>query len=134
MVLEFVSGDELSQFRPNQPLTKLEAIAMSLNAEGFQDDVDNYTLLDEEQTLLKKIPEWGKKYVAMALQEELILPYELQRFNPQQGINRYEVCTYLSRINGDTEVVPQRKRNLRIGPRYQKIIEQLLRQSMPRDL
>jgi S-layer homology domain. len=112
-IFGFVNGDEYSHFKPNQPLTKLEAIAMLLNAEGFQDEVNNYNLSDEEEIMLKHIPDWGKNYVAVALQENLLLPDELDNFNPQQGIKRYEVCIYLSRINGDTDIVPQTKQEFK---------------------
>lgn len=125
-ILGFISGDDLLQFRPNQPLTKLEAIAMLLNAEGFQDEVDDYVLTEDEKDSFKKIPEWGQGYVAVALQEELILPGELQTFNPQQGIKRYELCIYLSRINGDTEIVPQSKKEFKdwadIPEEYREIV------------
>jgi len=118
-------------FRPNQPLTHLEAIAMLVKAE-LGDDTEDYDITDttieffQDEKVLKKIPEWGKIFVEAAYQEGIILPDELKKFNPQQGIKRYEVCIYLSRINGDTTVVPQTKKEFKdwadISEEYRGIV------------
>lgn len=112
-ILGFVDGWD-GAFRPNQPLTHLEAIAMLVKTD-LGDDPEDYDIKDstteyfDNEKILKKIPEWGKIYLEAAYQEGIILPEELKTFNPQQPIKRYEACIYLSRINGDTEIVPQTK-------------------------
>lgn len=116
--LGYVSGDGNGMFRPNQPLTKLEAIVMLVKTKLGYDPAD-YDISDattqvfQDDKILKKIPEWAKIYVEAAYQAGIILPDELKTFNPQQGIKRYEVCIYLSRINGDTDVVPQTKKDFK---------------------
>ena len=110
----FVKGDNNHRFNPNQPLTHLEAIVALLNAKGFQDEVEAYNL---ETSLsdwdLKKIPDWGKQYVAYALERGIITADELKTFNPNQGVKRYEICLYLARISGETVNIPQTKKEFK---------------------
>lgn len=94
----FVYGYEDYTFRPNAPVTNMETIVLILRAQGLEDDVQNYKLTAEQAALLKKIPDWGKKYVAVALENEILKQEELQTFNPQQGAKRYVVCMYMARV------------------------------------
>lgn len=99
----FVNGYEDYTYQPNKPVTKLETIVALLNLSGSADEAENYELLDEEQEVLKKIPDWGKAYVAIALQEGIIDESELQTFNPRQGAKRYELCLYMERLLSNLE-------------------------------
>lgn len=94
----FVKGYEDATFRPNSSVSRLETLVMIINAQGLKDEVANYTLSDEQKALLDKIPNWGKKYIAVALDKGILTAEELTRFNPQQAAKRYEVCLYMSRI------------------------------------
>ena len=93
----FVYGYEDFSFKPNSPVTNMETIVLILRAQGLEDEVKNYNLSDEQTALLKKIPDWGKNYIAVALENGLLKPEELQKFNPQQGVKRYEVCMFMAR-------------------------------------
>jgi len=131
--LGFVNGDEKGRFNPNQPLTHLEAVVMLLNAEGV--DLTDYTLDEdteeffEDEGLLKKIPDWGKKYVQIAYENGMILEGELKNFNPRQGIKRYEVCLYLARITDDIDSIPQSKKEFKdwqeIPAQYREIVRNM---------
>jgi hypothetical protein len=99
----FVNGYEDYTYQPNKPVTKLETVVALLNLSGSADEAENYELLDEEKDLLKKIPDWGKAYVAIALQEGIIDESELKTFNPQQGAKRYELCLYMERLLSNLE-------------------------------
>jgi hypothetical protein len=94
----FVKGYQDATFRPNSSVSRLETLVMIINAQGLKDEVANYTLSDEQKVLLDKIPDWGKKYIAVALDKGILKAEELTRFNPQQAAKRYEVCLYMSRI------------------------------------
>lgn len=94
----FVYGYEDFTFRPNAPVTNMETLVLILRAEGLEDEAQNYKLTAEQAALLKKIPDWGKNYVAVALENGILKQEELQTFNPQQGAKRYEVCMYMARV------------------------------------
>lgn len=94
----FVKGYEDATFRPNSSVSRLETLAMIINAQGLKDEVAKYTLSAEQKVLLDKIPEWGKNYIAVALDKGILTAEELKSFNPQQAAKRYEVCLYMSRI------------------------------------
>jgi hypothetical protein len=125
-MLGFVNGDEKNRFNPNEPLTHLEAIIMLLNTEGvdledYELDEDTEKFFADNQNLLKKIPDWGKKCVQIAYDKGIVLEEELKTFNPNQGIKRYEICLYMARIADDTENLP---RNLQEFKDWQEIPEQ----------
>ena len=87
--------------RHNKPVTRLEAIVMLLNARGLNEEVKNYQLSEEEKVLLEKIPDWGKNYIALALERGVLLKNNIKIFNPDQGAKRYEVCQYVARLFGE---------------------------------
>lgn len=132
--LGFVNGDENGRFNPNKPLTNLEAIVMLQNAEGvdledYELDKDTEEFFADNQKLLKKIPDWGKKYVQIAYENGLILENELKTFNPNQGIKRYEVCLYMARIADDIENLPQNRQEFKdwqeIPERYREVVQNM---------
>ncbi|HNX27951.1 MAG TPA: S-layer homology domain-containing protein [Syntrophomonadaceae bacterium] len=90
-------GDE--KFQPNKPITCLEtivALMSTLEQEGAidLDDVD----IDDCDSWLNNIPEWAKVYVAAALEEGILLESEMDSFNPNQGIKRYQAAVYFARL------------------------------------
>ncbi len=100
----YVYGYEDFTFRPSATVSKMETLTLIMNAKGYADEVKNYVLTDEQKTLLTKIPDWGKNYVALALEKGILTKEEVQSFNPQQAAKRYEVCMYMSRILDQTEI------------------------------
>jgi tetratricopeptide (TPR) repeat protein len=95
----YMKGYGDGKFQPNKPITCLEAIVAlisTLEQEGEidLDDVDS----DINKGLLKKIPDWGKVYVAAAIDEGILLESEMKTFNPNQGIKRYQVAVYFARM------------------------------------
>ena len=94
----FLKGYEDGKFWPNKPVTCLETIVILVRAAGLQDEVDDYDLSDEEMVILKKIPDWAKAYVAVALNEGILNEAEMKTFNPNQGAKRYQVCVYMQNV------------------------------------
>ncbi len=123
-----IEGYDDGTFRPNQPLTNLEAIAMLTRSIDPNIDESN-TLEPEDANLIKRnIPDWGQKYIAAALEQELLTQEELKSFNPYQGIKRYELCKYLARIdNEDNEVIEVTKNEFvdidKLPSKYQDAIQ-----------
>ncbi len=93
----FVYGYEDFTFRPNKPVTCLETITLLIRAAGLDEQVNDYELSAEQETLLKKIPEWGRPYIAVALEQGILTGDVIKTFNPWQGAKRYEVCQYMYR-------------------------------------
>ncbi len=94
----FIKGYEDGTFQPNKPVTCLETIIILVRAAGLEDEAEDYVMTEEEQLLLKKIPDWGKAYVAIALQEGILDESEIKTFNPNQGARRYQVCIYMQNV------------------------------------
>lgn len=95
----YMKGYGDGKFQPNKPITCLEAIVAlvsTLEQEGEidPDDVDP----DLYKGLLKKIPDWGKAYVAAAIESGILMESEMKNFNPNQGIKRYQVAVYFARM------------------------------------
>lgn len=108
----FVYGYEDFTFRPSAPVTNMETIVLILRAQGLEDEAQNYKLTAEQAALLKKIPDWGKNYVAVALENGILKEQELQTFNPQQGAKRYEVCMYMARVLEEETVTDNQTQNI----------------------
>jgi len=102
----FLKGYEDGKFWPNKPVTCLETIVILVRAAGLQDEVDDYDLSDEELMILKKIPDWGKAYVAVALNEGILSEDEMKTFNPNQGAKRYQVCIYMQNVLDEFNIDP----------------------------
>lgn len=96
----FMKGYGDGTFQPNKPLTCLEVIVALIQFkydDAYVDDFDT----EEYEAYLKKIPAWAWEEVAIALDEGIILPGEMQTFNPNQGIKRYQVVLYIGRMFGE---------------------------------
>jgi hypothetical protein len=91
--------------RPNQPIKRLQTLVLFMQNQGMQEEVDNYVVTDEQTKLLKKIPDWGKPYVALALDKALLTVDEIKTFNPNQATKGYELELYKSRMNAMEGVV-----------------------------
>ncbi len=94
----FVKGYADGTYQPNKPVTCLEVIVMLVRAAGLEDEVDDYDLSDDDVVILKKIPDWAKAYVAVALDEGILSSEEIKNFNPNQGAKRYQICVYMQNV------------------------------------
>ncbi len=95
----YMKGYEDGKFQPNKPITCLEAIVALMNTLDQKGDIDLEDVdVDQYESLLSKIPNWGKAQVAAALDEGILLESEMKTFNPNQGIKRYEVAIYFYRM------------------------------------
>ncbi len=100
----FVKGYEDGTYQPNKPVTCLEVIVMLVRAAGLEDEVEDYNLSDEEEELFYKIPDWGKAYIAVALEEGILTEDEIKTFNPNQGARRYQICIYMRNVLDENNV------------------------------
>ncbi|MEN3003663.1 S-layer homology domain-containing protein [Dehalobacterium formicoaceticum] len=92
----FIKGYEDATFKPNKPVTQLEAIVMIVRAQGLEDEAQDQKLND----LLKKtaqIPAWAEGYMAVALKENILDEGEMLSFRPNQGAKRIQVALWITR-------------------------------------
>jgi hypothetical protein len=92
----FIKGYQDATFKPNKPVTQLEAIIMIVRAEGLEDEAQDGDL----NIFLKEaaqIPDWAEGYVAVALDEDILDEGEILSFRPQQGAKRIQVALWISR-------------------------------------
>ncbi len=102
-----INGYEDSTFKPNKPVTMLEAVVILgklLDYEPSDLDLDANKYLQ----INFNIPEWAAGYVALALKQELLLYSELQKASLQQPLTREEAAVLAVRSLGLAK--PARKR------------------------
>lgn len=94
----FIKGYKDGTFQPNKPVSRLETIVILIRVAGLEEQVEDYQLSNKDYKALKKVPDWAKAYVAVALEEGIIFEDEIRTFNPNQGAKRYEVCIYMQNL------------------------------------
>lgn len=90
-----IKGYDDNKFHPSNVVKNAEAVTMLIRALGLEEEAQRELKLDFNQA--KKIPDWAKGYIQVALDKELLLPEELLNFNPNQGMKRAELCAILAR-------------------------------------
>jgi uncharacterized protein YdaT len=103
----FVKGYEDGTFQPNKPVSSLETLVILVRAAGLEEQVEDYELSNQDLRSLKKIPYWAKAYVAVALEEGILLEEEIKTFNPNQGAKRYQVCIYMQKVLDKFNINPE---------------------------
>jgi hypothetical protein len=97
MVLKgVIKGYEDVTFKGNKPVTKMETVVMAVRILGLEDDAQKR---DSVEPVFSRF-DWGKDYVAIAVEENIIAPEDLINFNPNQPAKRYEVAVLLARALG----------------------------------
>lgn len=102
--MKIISGYPDGNFYPNKEITRAEfavIIARSLNisAAGTQ----NLSFSDKDT-----IPVWAQKYIAAALQADIISGYQDGSFRPAENISRVEMAVMISRaMKKNVSATPQ---------------------------
>jgi hypothetical protein len=95
-LLGVINGYPDHNFRPNQPVRQIEAIAMIIRMLGLADQVGTVTI-PEAVYINRHIGEWAKPYLALALQKGIITGDELGDFDNNREAKRYQVAVWLAR-------------------------------------
>ncbi|WP_027415175.1 S-layer homology domain-containing protein [Aneurinibacillus terranovensis] len=91
-----VAGYQDGTFRPEDKVTQLQALVMAMRNMGLTDQAAN----DKNTANLPYVvADWGKGYVALAIEKGLIKPSE-QRFAPDQPATRQWVAQLMVRMIG----------------------------------
>jgi len=94
--LQIIQGD--GKFvNPNKPLTRMEAAALLLRAQGYTlQDAQAYANAQLTFKDAKAIPAWAVPWVAMALDKGLLHGYTDNTFRPKQPVTRAEFVQMLA--------------------------------------
>lgn len=89
-----ISGYPDYTFRPNNPVTKYEAIMMISKASGFDGTTDQHLTWD------KSVPDWIKECLDYAVDEGILTENEADNFKGWEPAKRYEVAVWAARAMG----------------------------------
>ena len=89
-----VNGYPDGTFKPNRSVSRLESVAMILNAAGERERAE---AIDPDRTGLTYPPgvTWGKGHLALAVEKGMITAEGLPGFNPNREATRLEVAAML---------------------------------------
>jgi hypothetical protein len=90
-----IKGYEDNRFQPSNVVKNVEALVMLVRGLGMEEEAQRTEVTDVKQ--FKKIPDWARGYVQIALDRELITPEELDKLNPNQGMKRAQLCAFLAK-------------------------------------
>ena len=92
-----ISGISKDSFKPNDPLTRAQAITILIRALGFGSKAPNpvyYTFFSDDD----KIPSWARDSVYVAREIRIIEGDSYNRFNPNKVMTRAEASAMLVRF------------------------------------
>ena len=90
----WVSGYADGSYKPEQAVTRVEAIKMTINSQGFDDETDS---CDEELFADTDEDEWYGKYLCVALKKGLLEEDENGNYVPAGEITRAQVSENIYR-------------------------------------
>lgn len=89
-----ISGYKDGSFKPENPVTRAEALKIILEAAGFTD----LTALTPNFTDVDTVTDWFAKYTSFAKTAELSTGYSDGSFRGNQPITRAEVCVLVQKV------------------------------------
>ncbi|MHB1393311.1 MAG: protease complex subunit PrcB family protein [Clostridia bacterium] len=97
-----LGGVGQGRFAPQNKVTQLEALAMVLRLTGDNKEADSKK--DQVHPLYKgQQSSWGLGYIFVAIEKKILLPEELNGFNPNTPAKRHEIAKYIIRAMGKTD-------------------------------
>ena len=91
----YINGYEDNTFRPNNPITRQEAMKIVTILKNKKDDnIDKIYNFNDHQ----KIDEWAKSYIEGAIEAGYIKGDEKNNINPQGNLTRAESVTFFNRL------------------------------------
>lgn len=90
-----IKGYDDNEFKPSNVVKNVEALVMLVRGLGLEEQALEEGDADEKQ--FRKLPDWARGYVRVALDRELLTPEDLEKFNPNQGLKRAQLCAILAK-------------------------------------
>lgn len=96
-----IQGMGNGEYGLGEPLTRVQAVIMLVRILGYTDD----TIPDDKPIPSSfkapyDVPDWAKKYVAVAVEQGIIAGEDLENFRPMENAKRYEVAVFAVRALG----------------------------------
>jgi hypothetical protein len=102
-----INGFDDATFKPNDPISKVQAIICLARLAGYANDpaVDTYIQKHSAKMSANKIPVWANGYIAFGLEKGIVTEEELATFiksdgTTQNNAKRAEVAVYFSKALG----------------------------------
>lgn len=97
-----INGYEDGSFKPNKPVTRAEAVVLTLKAAGLQNEIDSVVV---DSTVLtfkdaKNIPAWAQKAVALAVKKGFLENDPKVNFQPNKAASREWVVKLVAKSLG----------------------------------
>ncbi|WFD11480.1 S-layer homology domain-containing protein [Tepidibacter hydrothermalis] len=113
-----IKGMSDNEFAPSKNVTKIESLAMIIRTMGWDDEADECLDLikkgKKKDKLEKKLQDWGKGYIEVALDKGLIDEVDIWQNNFTAPATRQEVAKYIIRALGyEKEAQEYMKEDLR---------------------
>lgn len=113
-----IKGMSENEFAPSKNVTKIESLAMIIRTMGWDDEADECLKLikkgKKKDKLEKKLQDWGKGYIEVALDKGLIDEVDIWQNNFTAPATRQEVAKYIIRALGyEKEAQEYMKEDLR---------------------
>lgn len=102
-----IKGMSDNEFAPSKNVTKIESLAMIIRTMGWDDEADECLNLIKKgkktDKLEKKLQDWGKGYIEVALDKGIIDEVDIWQNNFTAPATRQEVAKYIIRALGYEE-------------------------------
>lgn len=96
-------GYEDQTFKPEKPITHMEALALALRIAGMESESKKRTILPRGFKYGHEVGIWAIGYLALGIEKGILDEDNLWSFRPNQPAKRYEVAVYVIRALGLTE-------------------------------
>lgn len=98
-LLGVITGRSTDVFAPDDPVKRVEFIAMIIRLMGLEDYAKNKTLPSDFPNV-HSIPLWARGYVAVALEKGIISGDDYADFRPEEATKRFEAAVFAVRALG----------------------------------
>ncbi|SHM77731.1 S-layer homology domain-containing protein [Caldanaerovirga acetigignens] len=98
-LLGVITGRSPNVFAPDDPVKRVEFIAMIVRLMGLEDYAKNKTLPSDFPNV-NLIPLWARSYIAVALEKGIISDDDYANFRPEEATKRYEAAVFAIRALG----------------------------------
>lgn len=95
-----IAGYTDGSFLPERNVTRLEAVTMIVRLMGLESEARSATTIPDSFESPDLVPDWGRGYVAVAVEKGLLKGNDLTTFNGGASARRIDVVVWLARAQG----------------------------------
>lgn len=98
-----IAGYDDRTFKPEKPVTRLEALVLALRIAGLEDQTKGLTNLPSSFKHNKQVGAWAVGYIVLGIQKGILTADDIWNFRANQPAKRYEVAVFVIRALGLTK-------------------------------